>query len=273
VAEDGFADVAAEFGLREDGRPGRSCGQPALRILFHDEDEFCHSLRPLVITDYAAPGGQERVAGRHDSQQTIGRTTLPILEILAVAVGLGVDAMSVCMAIGVRWHGPGQKFRLAWHMGLFQFLMPILGWIAGSSLAGVLKSVGTYVAAALVFAIGAKMLWEAVRNHAGETAEREEHAIEKALHVKAQADPTKGWSLVVLSVATSLDALVVGFSLGLKGRGFSIWLASAVIGVTAAAMALFGVAVGKFAGQRLGRWAEAAGAVVLMALGVSFLWA
>ena len=193
------------------------------------------------------------------------------LEILAVAAGLGVDAMSVCMGIGVKWHGPRQKFRLAWHMGLFQFLMPVLGWLAGSELAGLLKSVGTYLAAALVFGIGAKMLWEALRGRPGEAIEKGEHAIEKALHVKEPADPTRGWSLVLLSVATSLDALVVGFSLGL--RTMEIWWTSAVIGVTAAAMALAGVIVGRHAGRRLGRWAEVGGAAVLMGLGVSFLCA
>ena len=200
-----------------------------------------------------------------------GRAILPGLNTLAVAVGLGVDAMSVCMGIGVKWHGPRQKFRLAWHMGLFQFLMPLFGWLAGSRLAGLIQGVGKYLAAALVFAIGAKMLWEAVRNRPGSAVRREEHAIEAALHVKAAADPTRGWSLVALSVATSLDALVVGVSLGL--RGTEIWFSSVVIGVTAAAMSLAGVVIGRHAGKRLGRWAEVAGAAILMALGVSFLWA
>jgi putative Mn2+ efflux pump MntP len=77
---------------------------------------------------------------------------------------------------------------------------------------------------------------------------------------------------VVLSVATSLDALVVGFSLRLKDMGAQIWLTSAVIGVVAAAMSLAGVIIGKHAGKRLGRWAEVGGAVLLMGLGVSFLW-
>jgi putative Mn2+ efflux pump MntP len=199
-----------------------------------------------------------------------GRAILPGLNTFVVAVGLGVDAMSVCTGIGVKWHGQRQKFRLAWHMGLFQFLMPLAGWLAGSRLAGVLKSVGTYLAAALVFAIGAKMLWEAVRNRPGAMVEKEEHAIEAALHVRRTADPTRGWSLVALSVATSLDALVVGVSLGL--RGAEIWLTSAVIGVTAGLMCLAGVEIGRRAGQRLGRWAEVAGAVLLMGLGVSFLW-
>ncbi|HUT57448.1 MAG TPA: manganese efflux pump, partial [Phycisphaerae bacterium] len=124
-----------------------------------------------------------------------------LLSILPLAVGLGMDAMSVSMGVGVRWHGPRQRFRLAWHMGLFQFGMPILGWLAGRELAALLRDVGTYVAAALVFAIGAKMLYEAVRSRPGALAEKEERAVGKALHVPR--DPTRGWSLVALSLATS----------------------------------------------------------------------
>ncbi len=192
-----------------------------------------------------------------------------MIETLLLALGLGADAMSVCMAVGVKWHGPKQKFRLAWHMGFFQFLMPILGYFAGSRLAGLLSGVGKYVAAALVFAVGVKMLLEAIKSHPGAVAEGIEHTAERELHVRAK-DPTRGWSLIGLSLATSIDALVVGFSLGLRGR--AIWLISIVIGVVAALMALVGVAIGRRVGAALGRPAEILGAIVLMALGVSFIW-
>lgn len=196
------------------------------------------------------------------------------LNVLALAVGLGMDAMSVSAAIGVKWHGPRQTFRLAWHMGLFQFAMPIVGWAAGERLADVMEHFGSYVAAGLVFAIGVKMLYEAWRRHPGEVEEKveqqAEQLVEKVAHVRAK-DPTKGWSLIALSVATSVDALVVGFSLGIRGEG-SIWLVSLVIGVVAAAMSLTGVLVGRRVGKALGPVAEMVGAVVLMGLGVSFLF-
>jgi len=194
---------------------------------------------------------------------------VPISQVLVLAVGLGMDAMSVCMAVGVRWHGPGQRFRLAWHMGLFQFLMPILGWLAGQQLAGLLSSIGTFVAAGLVFAVGAKMMYEALRSRPGAVAEKAEHLIQDELHIRRR-DPTRGWSLMALSLATSIDALVVGVSLGLKGA--EIWLPSVVIGLVAALMALTGVVVGKRIGKSLGKPAEMIGAVVLMVLGVCFLW-
>jgi putative Mn2+ efflux pump MntP len=202
------------------------------------------------------------------------------LEVLAIAVALGLDAMSVSAAIGVRWHGPRQRFRLAWHMGLFQFLMPVLGWLGGAQLASLLEKVGSYVAAALVFAVACKMLYEAVRSHPGAAEEAVAAAAPATVTAlapgtapataAARPDPTRGWSLMALSVATSLDALVVGFSLGVKGASSIIW-PSLAIGVVAAAMSLAGVIIGKRLGGRFGKPAEIAGAVVLMLLAVSFL--
>jgi len=186
-----------------------------------------------------------------------------IVETLALAAGLGLDAMSVCLGIGVRWNGWRQRFRMAWHMGLFQFLMPVAGWLIGKPLAAHIAGWGTYVAAGLVFAVGAKMLYEALKRGMGRQR--------GAGAASAPRDPTRGWSLVALSVATSVDALVVGFSLELRSPGVSIWWPSMVIGVVAAAMALAGIVVGKTMGEKLGPWAEVLGAIVLMAIGVRFV--
>lgn len=209
----------------------------------------------LPITDYQLPIISGTVSA------------VVAIDVLAMAAGLGMDAMSVSMGIGVRWHGPRQKFRLAWHMGLFQFLMPVLGWFGGRQLAGPLQAWGGYVSAALVIGIGAKMMWEAIRSRPGGMAQSAAHWEQRHMHHR---DPTRGWSLVIISVATSMDALVVGFSLALKGE--SIWLPSVAIGVVTAGMALAGVVIGKRLGRRLGRYAEIGGAAVLIALGVSFIW-
>lgn len=192
---------------------------------------------------------------------------MSFLHIIAIAIGLGADAMSVSMAVAVRWHGPGQRFRLAWHMGMFQFLMPLVGWLIGSALAEFIAEVGCYIAAGLIIAVGVKMFYEAARQGPGEVTE---HAAEwEARHV-GKGDPTRGWSLYVLSIATSIDALAVGVSLGLRGQ--SIFLASVVIGIVAALMVLIGMYIGKRIGRKLGREAELAGGAVLIALGILFLW-
>jgi putative Mn2+ efflux pump MntP len=180
-----------------------------------------------------------------------------------------MDAMSVSAAIGTKWHGPRQRFRLAWHMGLFQFAMPLIGWALGSTVAARVASYGKWLAAALVAIIGLKMLYEAIESHPAAVAEEAEHAAERIVHVHPK-DPTRGWSLMVLSVATSVDALVVGFSLAVGGDAL-IWLPSLVIGVTAGAMSLLGVMAGRRFGKALGRPAEIVGAVVLLLLAVGFV--
>ncbi len=186
-----------------------------------------------------------------------------LLNVIGIAIGLGMDVFSVSMAVGVRWHGPGQKFRLAWHAGLFQFLMPLIGYGLGSQLAGALAHWASYIAAGLVAGIGVKMLVDVLRSGIHEAGRKTDDS--------ATGDPTRGWSLVMLSVATSIDALVVGFSLGIK-EGAAIWQASLLIGATAGAMALLGIVLGRRAGQVLGKYAELVGGVVLVALGAVFLW-
>jgi len=183
-----------------------------------------------------------------------------IYDELALAVGLGMDAMSVSASVGVKWHGVLQKFRLAWHMGLFQFLMPIIGWSVGSRFAHLLRNFASWIAAILVFAIGAHMLYEAVRSRHDET---------KQSSGSSHKDPTKGWSLIVLSIATSIDALVAGVSLGLQQQ--NIWHVSVTIGIVAGIMALVGVVLGKRIGTAIGRPAEIIGSIVLMLLAVSFI--
>ena len=189
-------------------------------------------------------------------------------QVLALAVGLGADAMSVSAAIGVRWHGHRRALRLAWHMGLFQFGMPLVGWLCGRQLAGVLLRAGRYVGTALLLVIGGKMLIEAWRSRPGSVAESVEHSAER--HIR-KADPTRGWSLIGLSVAASVDALVAGFSLAVAGNE-SIWLNALVIGLTAGAMSLVGVAIGRRAGRAFGRAAEFGGALALICVALSFLW-
>ncbi len=195
---------------------------------------------------------------------------------MAMGLGLGMDAMSVSAAVGVKWNGPHQKFRLAWHMGLSQFLMPCAGYAMGKPLASLLSSYGKYAAAALVFALGAKMLYEVFESHPGAMAEKVGEA-EDRLIARMSKDPTRGWSLIALTVATSIDALVVGFSLGLKSGAVAThtWphlvYDASIIGLIAAAMALIGVNIGQRLGKTFGRPAEVAGAVVLILLAISFL--
>ena len=177
------------------------------------------------------------------------------LSLLAVAVALAMDAFAVSIAVGTRLARitPRHVFRLAFHFGLFQALMPVLGWAVGRSVAEMLGDVDHWIAFCILGGIGLKMIVDAVQDSPSRLAE----------------DPTRGWSLVGLSIATSLDALAVGFSMALIG--LSVWRPAVVIGLVAAAASLFGVMLGARWRVAWGRWAEAAGGLILIGIGISIV--
>jgi manganese efflux pump family protein len=177
------------------------------------------------------------------------------LSLLGLSVGLAADAFAVAVAAGlvIDTVTPGHVFRLGFHFGLFQFMMPIVGWLAGEQLAAHLGGSAPWLAFALLSYVGGKMLWEARREKNAESSK----------------DPTRGLTLLTLSLATSLDALAVGMSMALLGE--SVWIPSVVIGVVTAALTAVGLALGSRIGSRWARWAEAAGGAVLILIGLKVL--
>ena len=177
------------------------------------------------------------------------------LSIIAIAFALAMDALAVSIAAGLAIEKLTARhvFRAAFHFGLFQFMMPVIGWFAGRTAADHVAAYDHWAAFALLGFIGAKMIRQAGRPG----------------HDGGRTDPTRGWSLVMLSVATSLDALAVGLGMGLLG--VSIWLPSAVIGLVAAAMSLVGICLGSRLGRGTGRWAERVGGVILIGIGIHIL--
>lgn len=174
---------------------------------------------------------------------------------LGIAVGLALDAFAVSIVVGLSLNAvtPRHVFRLAFHFGLFQFLMPIAGWAAGEAVVGYLGGYSAWVAFALLAFVGGKMLWESFG--AGDR--------------DSELDPTRGVMLVTLSVATSLDALAVGVSMALWG--VSVWLPSVVIGVVTASLTTFGICCGSRLGARWSHWAERIGGCVLILIGLKML--
>ncbi len=178
------------------------------------------------------------------------------LTLLGTAVALGMDAFAVGAVVAATLETVTFRhtFRLTWHFGLFQALMTIIGWLGGAGLSALLFGMNDWIAFGLLAIIGANMLRES------------KHPEERG----RDFDPTRGWSLVGLSVATSIDALAVGVSLSLIGVG-PIWTPALVIGLAAFIMTLLGMKLGKTAGVFLGRWAEKIGGVVLIAIGLRIL--
>jgi putative Mn2+ efflux pump MntP len=181
-----------------------------------------------------------------------------ILTILGIAVALAMDAFAVAIATGVSLKDVSfrQTFRLSWHFGLFQALMPIIGWFLGASVQTYIEAYAHWVAFGLLALVGGNMLREAFSS-----AEEE----------RQKKDSTKGLTLIVLSLATSIDALAVGLSMSLLQ--ISIIYPAIIIGVVAGIFTIAGLHLGKKAAnlKRLSPVAEIVGGLVLWVIGINIL--
>jgi putative Mn2+ efflux pump MntP len=181
-----------------------------------------------------------------------------LLNISAIAVALAMDAFAVAIAAGVTLKKISfrQNFRLAWHFGLFQAMMPVLGWSAGLSIRGWIEDYDHWAAFGLLAFVAQGMLRAAFKKETG---------------ADERKDPTRGLTMVMLSVATSIDALAVGLSLSMIS--VSIWTPALIIGLVAGAFTTAGMHLGKKIGSvtRMSRYAEALGGVVLLLIGFNIL--
>jgi len=176
--------------------------------------------------------------------------------LLAVALALAMDAFAVAIVAGLTLSPLTKRhvFRLSFHFGLFQALMPLIGWTAGTAVYRYIADVDHWVAFGLLSFVGGRMIFASFQS--------DEEA-------RAGRDPTSGWDLVILSVATSIDALAVGLSLAMLG--LRILIPALVIGIVAGVITVLGMVLGRKIGTLWGRRVEAAGGVVLIAIGVRIL--
>jgi putative Mn2+ efflux pump MntP len=179
-----------------------------------------------------------------------------LIEILLVAVGLALDACAVSLSAAAAGYAdnPRAVFRLAFHFGLFQALMPLLGWLAGAQVAGWLVSVDHWVAMALLAFVGVRMI------HSGFTDGE-----------SFGGDPTRGMTLIMLAVATSIDAFAVGFSLAMLGVG--IIAPALLIGTVTGGLSVLAIRFGNALSRRFGKTMEIAGGILLIAIGVRIVLA
>lgn len=177
------------------------------------------------------------------------------ITLLGLALALAMDAFAVALGTGaVLAQLTGRHiFRLGFHFGLFQAMMPVIGWLAGLTVIDIVKSWDHWIAFILLTFIGSRMILEALKKD----------------DEPSQQDPTRGMSLVILSVATSIDALAVGFSLSVIG--VSIWMPALVIGLVAGVLTVTGMLMGARIGDRWGSKVEILGGIVLILVGLKIL--
>ena len=177
------------------------------------------------------------------------------LEVILIAFALSIDAFAVSLAAAAsgRMVGPRATFRVSFHFGLFQFLMPVLGWAAGTSLEPLIASFDHWVAFFLLAAVGLRMIYAGFHPD----------------DVSGTSDPSRGLTLVTLSTAVSIDALAIGLSLAMLG--VEIWTPSIIIGVVTSSVSLIGIFLGTRLRSRLGSVAEFCGGVVLLLIALKIL--
>ena len=175
--------------------------------------------------------------------------------LLLIAVGLAMDAFAVATATGIQLPRVTfrHNFRLAWHFGLFQGMNTILGWTGGLAVRSLIDGVDHWIAFLLLLVIGGKMIYESFKiKSAGENP-----------------DPSNIIVLLILSVATSIDALAIGITLSIITS--SIAIAVTIIGLITFVLSYIGVLIGKRFGHFFENKIEAVGGLVLIGIGVKIL--
>jgi putative Mn2+ efflux pump MntP len=175
--------------------------------------------------------------------------------IIVIAVGLAMDAFAVSIVSGSTYKQLHIRhaLRMAAFFGGFQAFMPLIGSLAGLSLKEYITTYDHWIAFGLLSAVGGKMIYESF----------------KIKSVEDNPDPSSILVLLVLSVATSIDALAIGVTLSLITS--SIALAVVIIGLTTFVLSYFGVLIGKRFGHFFENKIEILGGLILIAIGVKIL--
>jgi putative Mn2+ efflux pump MntP len=177
---------------------------------------------------------------------------MDLLTILLTAFGLSLDCFAVALAAGIPGGRKGLRAaaRVALAFGAFQAGMPVLGWLAGESVTGYISGFDHWIAFFLLALVGVRMIREGV------SPEQEVVSLETG-------------ALLILAVATSIDALAVGISLAFLGTG--ILIPCLLIGLLTFVVSFTGAILGGAASERWGKTMEILGGMVLMGIGIRIL--
>ncbi|EKD84630.1 MAG: hypothetical protein ACD_38C00185G0016 [uncultured bacterium] len=175
-----------------------------------------------------------------------------ILQILFISFSLAIDCVSVSIAGGLNQKAKiAHGLKVAAFFGGFQAMMPLLGWLIGEALSSFISSIDHWIAFFLLAIIGVKMIYEALK----ENDEKKD-----ILNIR---------TLLILSIATSIDALIVGISLSLIK--IPLLVSVAIIGIVTFVFSFLGFIFGNKIGSFFGKKVEIAGGVVLIIIGLKIL--
>lgn len=179
---------------------------------------------------------------------------MTIIEILLIAIGLAMDAfaVSICKGLSMKKMNWKKALIVGGYFGIFQALMPIIGYFLGSTFEDLVTHIDHWIAFGLLVAIGGNMLKEAFGNDSENCN-----------------DDVDFKTMFVLAIATSIDALAVGITFAFLQT--NIWIAATIIGLVTLIISILGVKIGNKFGNKYERKAETVGGLILIFMGVKIL--
>lgn len=189
-------------------------------------------------------------------------------ELMLLAVALSMDAFAVSIGLGAKHREHAMRIAVlaGVYFGVFQGIMPLLGYLGGRSVLGFIENIAPWIACAILLALGGKMLYEAFGddddndNDNDNDAEPDASITQKSVTQKA---------MFTLAIATSIDAMAAGFTLNLIP--VNPWLACVIIAVVTGAFSFAGVFLGRQSGTWLESKAEIFGGLVLIGIGLKMV--
>lgn len=186
-----------------------------------------------------------------------------IFEIVLISIGLGMDAMSVaiCKGLAMKKFDVKKTSIIALYFGFFQFLMPVIGFFIGARFEKIIDNVSHWIAFAILAVIGINMIRESLKKEDKGNKENKED--------KEENDKVDFKTMIVLAIATSIDALVVGISFAMMK--VNIWISSIIIGIITFLMSIIGVLIGKLFKEKLKIKPELLGGIILILIGIKIV--
>ena len=178
---------------------------------------------------------------------------MTVWELILIAIGLSMDAfaVSICKGLSMERLKKRDSLIVGIYFGGFQALMPVIGYYVGIHFRNIVQSLDHWIAFILLVIIGGEMIWES----------RSEEEVDASLHVK---------QMLILAVATSIDALAIGVSFAFV-PGVNIWMAAGLIGVITFVLSAIAVKLGNAFGNKYQAKANIFGGIILILMGCKIL--
>jgi putative Mn2+ efflux pump MntP len=179
---------------------------------------------------------------------------IEFITIFLIAIGLCFDSFAVSVSSGLMMKHIKfiDAMKISFSLAFFQGMMPLIGWFAGKRISDYLSNYDHWIAFGLLLIIGLRMIWESQKPDEEKTF-----------------NPLNIWFIIYMSIATSIDALIVGLSFAFFDT--DIYASIIIIGIVTFIAAMLGILFGKKAGAHFGKKMEILGGIILIVIALKIL--